>query len=317
MSAKHHDFGSTMPDLNSFFSPKSIAVIGASERDTSMGGLVLQNLKSSSFEYPVVAVNLKGYQSVFGFPCVKYLRETQQPIDLGIICVPPEVIPRILRQMGRLGIKAGLILTGGLARQLNFSPENNRKIAKIAKEQGVRLMGPNCLGILVPEHHMNASYTHIDALPGSAAYVGHSAALGGALLDWAGARGIGFSHFLTLGASADIRISDVVDYLASDRRVKAILIHLEQIRDANRLLTALRAASRSKRSLPSGLILKMRHRMAFPTSEKLITSFLLEPVCFRLILSMGSSMVSKYYRDHGLCILGIWPLSVMDWVQPC
>lgn len=214
-----------------------------------MGGLVLQNLKSSSFEHDVFAVNLKGYPSVFGYPCVRYLREIPSPVDLAIICVPPEVIPRVLRQMGRHGIKAALILTGGLARQLNFSPANNLKIAKIAKDEGIRLMGPNCLGILVPEHHMNASYTHIDALPGSSAYVGHSAALGGALLDWAGARGIGFSHFLTLGASADIRISDVVDYLASDRRVKAILIHLEQIRDANRLLTALRAASRSKKVL--------------------------------------------------------------------
>ncbi len=247
--AKHHDFGFTMPDLSTFFSPKSIAVIGASERDSSMGGLVLQNLKNSSFEYDVYAVNLKGYDTVFSYPCFRYLREIDSAIDLAVICVPPEVIPRVLRQMGRLGIKSALILTGGLARQLNFSPENNLKIAKIASEQNIRLMGPNCFGIIVPEHHMNASYSHIDSLPGSSAYVGHSAALGGALLDWAGARGIGFSHFLTLGASADIRISDVVDYLASDRRVKAILIHLEQIRDANRLLTALRAASRSKKVL--------------------------------------------------------------------
>jgi len=253
-----------MPDLSHFFSPKSIAVVGASERDSSMGGLVLENLKSSSFESPVYAVNLKGYEQVHGFPCVRYLREVPTAIDLAVICVPPEVIPRVLRQMGRLNVKAALILTGGLARQLNFSGENNDRIARIARDLGIRLMGPNCLGILVPDNHLNASYTHIEALPGSAAYVGHSAALGSALLDWAGARGIGFSHFLTLGASADIRISDVVDYLASDRRVKAILIHLEQIRDANRLLTALRAASRSKKvlairthskdALPNGVI---------------------------------------------------------------
>jgi len=252
-----------MPDLSSFFAPKSIAVVGASERDSSMGGLVLQNLHSSSYENPVYAVNLKGYAQVFGVPCVRYLRDIAVPIDLAIICVPPNAIPRVLRQMGRLHIRAALILTGGLARQLNFSPKINEKIARIAREQHVRLMGPNCLGILVPEHNLNASYSHLDAMPGSTAYVGHSAALGTALLDWAGARGIGFSHFLTLGASADIRISDVVDYLATDRRVKAILIHLEQIRDANRLLTALRAASRSKKvlairthnreSLPNGI----------------------------------------------------------------
>jgi len=238
-----------MPDLSPFFAPKSIAVIGASERDSSMGGLVLQNLQGSSFAGPIYAVNLKGYGQVFGVPCVRYLRAINDSIDLAIVCVPPAAIPRVLRQMGRLNIRAALILTGGLARQLNFSSQNNEKIARIAKELNIRLMGPNCLGILVPDHKLNASYSHLDALPGSAAYVGHSAALGAALLDWAGARGIGFSHFLTLGASADIRISDVVDHLATDRRVKAILIHLEQIRDANRLLTALRAASRSKKVL--------------------------------------------------------------------
>lgn len=238
-----------MPNLSSFFAPKAIAVVGASERESSMGGLVLQNLHSTSFEFPVYAVNLKGYKTVFDYPCVRYLREIETPVDLAILCVPPEVIPRVLRQMGRLNIRAALILTGGLARQLNFSPAMNEKIGQLAQELGIRLMGPNCLGILVPDHHMNASYAHITALPGSSAYVGHSAALGSALLDWAGARGIGFSHFLTLGASADIRISDVVDYLAADRRVKAILIHLEQIRDSNRLLTALRAASRSKKVL--------------------------------------------------------------------
>jgi acetyltransferase len=238
-----------MPNLSAFFYPKSIAVVGGSERESSMGGLVLQNLRNSSFEHSVYAVNLKFYRQVFGFRCVRHLKDIPEAVDLAIICIPPEAIPRVLIQMGRLNIRAAMILTGGLARQLNFNQENNRKIADLARTLNIRLMGPNCLGILVPEHHLNASYTHIEALPGSSAYVGHSAALGSALLDWAGGRGIGFSHFLTLGASADIRISDVVDYLAADRRVKAILIHLEQIRDANRLLTALRAASRSKKVL--------------------------------------------------------------------
>lgn len=249
MNKKHPDFGLNMPDLSPFFAPKSIAVIGASERESSMGGLVLQNLKNSTFEHSVYAVNLKGYKDVFGYPCYRYLREIEDKIDVAIVCVPTDVIPRVLRQMGRLNIKAAVILTGGLARQLNYSENINERIASVAREMGIRVMGPNCLGILVPEHHMNASYTHIEALPGSAAYVGHSAALGSSLLDWAGARGIGFSHFLTLGSSVDVRISDVVDYLATDRRVKAILVHLEQIRDANRLLTALRAAARSKKVL--------------------------------------------------------------------
>lgn len=238
-----------MPDLSSFFSPKSIAIVGGSSREGSMGALVLQNLKNSCFEGDVFVVNLKGYDSIYGFPCVRHLRDIGQQVDVTILCVPPAAIPSVLRQMGKLHIKAAVILTGGLARQLSLSEQNHDKVARIAKELGIRVMGPNCLGVMVPDLHLNATYSHIEALPGSVAYIGHSAALGTSLLDWAGARGIGFSHFLTLGASVDIRISDVVDYLATDRRVKAILIHLEQIRDANRLLTALRAASRSKKVL--------------------------------------------------------------------
>ncbi|MDN3650297.1 GNAT family N-acetyltransferase [Reinekea marina] len=238
-----------MPNLTSFFYPKSIAVIGASEREDSLGGIVIKNLQDSGYDFPITGVNLKGYKQVHGIPCVRYLRELQTSVDLVIICVPGDAITSVLRQMGRKKLRSAMILTGGMARQLSQSDTQNRKIRHLAKELGIRVLGPNCLGILVPDHHLNASYTHIDALPGHAAYVGHSAALGSALLDWAGARGIGFSHFLTVGASADLRISDFVDYLASDRRVKAILVHLEQIRDSNRLLIALRAASRSKKVL--------------------------------------------------------------------
>lgn len=195
------------------------------------------------------SVNLKGYDSVYGFPCVRYLKDIDAAVDLAIICVPPNAIVSVLRQMAKQHIKAAIILTGGLARQLSLGQQNHNKVARIASELGIRVMGPNCLGVMVPEIHLNATYSHIEALPGSVAYIGHSAALGTALLDWAGAKGIGFSHFLTLGASVDIRISDVVDFLATDRRVKAILIHLEQIRDSNRLLTALRAASKAKKVL--------------------------------------------------------------------
>jgi acetyltransferase len=238
-----------MPDLNPFFSPTSIAVVGGSERAESMGGLVLRNLKQSCFEGEVYAINLKGYERVHGFPCVRYLKDVRSAIDLAVICVPPNAIASVLRQMGKLHMKAAIILTGGLARQLSLGQQNHSRLAQLAAESGIRVMGPNCLGVMVPESHLNATYSHIEALPGSVAYIGHSAALGTALLDWAGAKGIGFSHFLTLGASVDIRISDVVDFLATDRRVKAILIHLEQIRDSNRLLTALRAASKSKKVL--------------------------------------------------------------------
>ncbi len=238
-----------MPDLSSFFQPKSIAVLGASERPGSMGSVVTQNLKQAGFPHPIYAINLKGYRSVFGYPGYRYVRQVPEPVDLAVICLPPESILRVLRQLARKGTRAVVILTGGLSRRLTLGQLQNERIEKLARELNIRILGPNCLGVLVPEEKLNASFTHIDAQPGRSAYVGHSAALGSALLDWAGARGIGFSHFLTAGASADLRISDIIDYLSTDRRVKAILIHLEQIRDANRLLIAMRAAARSKKVL--------------------------------------------------------------------
>jgi len=263
VSVLHPDFGGTMPDLSSFFQPKSIAVLGASERPGSMGSVVTQNLKQAGFPNPIYAINLKGYKSVYGYPCYRYVRQVPDTIDLAVICLPPETLLRVLRQLARHGIRAVVILTGGLSRRLSLGQRRNDQIERLARELNIRILGPNCLGVLVPDEHLNASFTHIDALPGRSAYVGHSAALGSALLDWAGARGIGFSHFLTTGASADLRISDVIDYLSTDRRVRAILVHLEQIRDANRLLIALRAAARSKKvlairtqaqeSLPPGL----------------------------------------------------------------
>ncbi|MHA7879150.1 MAG: bifunctional acetate--CoA ligase family protein/GNAT family N-acetyltransferase [Saccharospirillum sp.] len=238
-----------MPDLTRFFQPGSIAVLGASEREGSMGAVVMKNLQQGGFDYPLYAVNLKGYNTVFGVPCYRYVRQIPHPVDLAVLCLPHDTVPRVLRQLARKGTRAVLVLTGGLARHRTVGTRLNKQIERLAAELDIRVLGPNSLGILVPDAHLNASYAHLEALPGSAAYVGHSAALGSALLDWAGARGIGFSHFLTTGASADLRISDVIDYLATDRRVRAILVHLEHIRDANRLLIAMRAAARSKKVL--------------------------------------------------------------------
>lgn len=254
-----------MPDLSAFFQPKSVAVLGASERPGSMGAVVTTNLKDAGFEGRIYGVNLKGYDSVFGFPCYRYVRQIPDPVDLALICLPPETILRVLPQLGRKGIKAAIILTGGLSRRLAVEQKRrHQRIEELARELNIRVLGPHCLGVLVPDAHLNASFAHLNAAPGRSAYVGHSAALGSALLDWAGARGIGFSHFLTAGSSADLRISDIVDHLSTDRRVRAILIHLEQIRDANRLLIAMRAAARSKKvlairtqvqdKLPPGLI---------------------------------------------------------------
>ena len=233
--------------LERFFEPSKIAVIGASERSSSMGGAVIQNLKTSGFKGSVYAVNVRRYKAVHGVPCMSKIGRLPKDVDLAIICTPAHTIEKIIKQLGKHGIHAVLILTGGISRKRaeQFRPSKH-PLRKLSREHGVRIMGPDCLGLLVPELNLNASYSHINALPGKVAYLGQSGTLASALLDWAHARGIGFSHFLTIGDSADVSMSDTIDYLSAQRHVKAIMLHLEQVTDAKSFVRAVRNASRSK-----------------------------------------------------------------------
>lgn len=236
-----------MAELDAFFQPKSIAILGASERPDSMGGLVLRNLQQAGYPHPILAVNRKGYRSVFGVPC-KTTLHARDNIDLAVLCLPAPGLQRAIKSVAQAGVRAALILTGGMARD-QLSPTRMRRLKVLARHWGIRLMGPNSLGLIVPSQNLNVSWSHLQAPPGDIAYIGMSSALGSALLDWAAGRGYGFSHFVTVGARADVSLSDVVDYLAGDRRVRAILLHVENIRNAERFMTVLRAASRSKKVL--------------------------------------------------------------------
>ncbi len=233
--------------LENFFEPSKIAVIGASERTNSMGGAVIQNLKASGFKGSIYAVNVRRYKTVHGVPCISKIGRLPKDVSLAIICTPAPTIEKIIKQLGRHGVRAVMVLTGGISRKRaeQYSPSKH-PLRKMAREHDVRIMGPDCLGLLVPDLHLNASYSHINALPGKVAYLGQSGTLASALLDWAHARGIGFSHFLTIGNGADVSMSDTIDYLSSQRQVKAIMLHLEKILDAPSFVRAVRNASRGK-----------------------------------------------------------------------
>lgn len=233
--------------LEAFFQPKSITVIGASEKQPSLGGVVLRNLLEAGYKGHLTAINTGGYDSVLGVPCHAEVSKLASPPDLAIICTRPTSIPRLVRQLGRRGTPAALILMGGLSATPSKSGRPlTESVLAAARPSGIRLLGPNSLGILVPRHHLCASYAHMNVLPGEVAYVGESAVLGSSLIDWARGRGIGFSHFLTLGDSQDVDMADVIDYLASDPKTRAILLHIEHVRDARRFISSVRAASRGK-----------------------------------------------------------------------
>lgn len=234
--------------LKRFFKPTSIAVFGASETENSMGGAVLQNLLESGFQGPLMAVNSQGYESVYGVACYKTVAELPQMPDLAIICSPPETVPDIIRKLGANMVKAAMILTGGLSR---LNAETTRtlydEVKESARPYGIRILGPDCMGALVPGHNMNASYSYVNIAKGKVAYIGQSGLLGTAMIDWANGQEIGFSHFLTLGDGVDVDLPSVLDYLAQDPYTQSILLQVDRVVGSSRnFLSAIRAASRNK-----------------------------------------------------------------------
>ncbi|RTR05018.1 bifunctional acetate--CoA ligase family protein/GNAT family N-acetyltransferase [Halomonas nitroreducens] len=234
--------------LHHFFEPRTIAVIGASEKPHSMGGLVMRNLREGGFPGTLWAVNPKGYDRVFGEPCVTRVSQLPEVPDLAVICSPVETVPRLIDRLGRLGVRAALVLSGGAHLDDERGGEGSirGRMLAAARASGIRVLGPECMGLIVPGRRLNASYASQPVKKGRVAYLGQSGMLGNAMIDWAAGRGIGFSHLLTVGDSVDVLLPDLIDYINQFAPTQAILLHLERILDAQHFMTALRDASRHR-----------------------------------------------------------------------
>lgn len=225
--------------LDKLFSPDSIAVIGASARQGSVGHTVWHNLHSGGFRGRLYAINPK-HKSLDGLSCHPNVEALPETVELAVICTPPATVPNLIRDLGKAGTKAAIVVSAGLDR------EQKAAMLKAAKAHNLRILGPNCIGMLVPHLGINASFAHIGANPGSLAFVSQSGALVTAMLDWAASRGIGFSHFVSLGERADVDFGDMLDFLASDASTRSILLYIESIEDARKFMSAARAAARNK-----------------------------------------------------------------------
>jgi acetyltransferase len=236
-------------NLKHLFEPHSVAVIGASSRPHSVGATVFQNLLAGGFNGTVMPVNPK-YQTLAGLQVYSSAAKLPSAPDLAVICTPPATIPDIISDLGKLGTKAAIVLSAGLATAKDLRGRTMKDLMlAAAKPHLLRILGPNCVGLLVPGIGLNASFAHTDALPGKIAFVSQSGAMVTGVLDWAKSRGIGFSKFISLGESADVDFGDVLDYLASDPDTHAILLYVEAIKDARKFMSAARAAARSKPTL--------------------------------------------------------------------
>ncbi|CCK76059.1 Acyl-CoA synthetase (NDP forming) [Oleispira antarctica RB-8] len=254
--------------LEQIFTPSSIAVIGASDKSGSLGGAVLRNLLEGKFEGDIYPVNARGYKQVSGLKACARISQLPAGVELAIICTPADTVDKIITSLAKANIPAAVIMTGGTARVRSglFTPSRSRLLA-VQEQTKVRILGPDCLGVINPNHKLNASNLHIPVKPGHIAYLGQSGAIANAITDWAIARNIGFSHILTLGQGQDIKLADAVDYLASDKTAKTLLVHLDDFKEGRILLRSLRAASRNKLVL----VVKSNRFPASPLSNNIHT----------------------------------------------
>ena len=233
-------------NLDGFFRPGAVAVIGASDRPHSIGGTLIRNMLDGGFQGTVMPVNHRQttVAGVTAWPSVETLPLTP---DLAVICVPPTHIPGLIRALGERGTRAAVVITAGLS--TTHMPDGAtvaEAMQSAARPYLLRIIGPNCLGMLVPGIGLNASFAPAMALPGRLAFVSQSGALATAVLDWGNSQGIGFSCFISIGDSLDVDLGDLLDYLGRDAHTSAILLYIEAIKNPRKFLSAARAAARAK-----------------------------------------------------------------------
>lgn len=232
-------------NLQELLKPRSVVLIGASERPHSVGELTLRNLLNGGFRGELLLVNPR-HPSLNGrkvYPDIKSLPLTP---DLAIIATPPDQVAALIAELGGRGTKAAVIITAGFAELGGRGAELQREIVAAAQSHGLRIVGPNCVGILVPHIGLNASFAQIAPPKGPIAFLSQSGAMVTAVLDWAEPRGIGFSHIVSLGDMADVDFGDLIGYLNDDDETQAIALYIEGITGAQKFMAAARSAARKK-----------------------------------------------------------------------
>ena len=231
--------------LTPLFEPDSVAVIGASDSPGNIGGILFRNLREAGYQGTLFAVNPK-YTTVDGQRCYSDVSQLPQRVDLAVIATPARTVPDIVETCGLAGVRAAIVISAGFSETGPQGEALERALLENARRHGLRVAGPNCLGLMRPSIGLNATFARGQALTGGIGLVSQSGALCAALLDWAHPSGVGFSSVISLGASRDVDFGEVLDYLVNDPRTEHILLYIEGIRDARRFMSALRAAARVK-----------------------------------------------------------------------
>jgi acetyltransferase len=245
-SERSHDVLRTRPNpLEAFFSPKSVAVIGATEKAGSVGRTLLDNLMKSPFGGALYPVN-PGHPQVLGLKAYPKVSDIKDGLDLAVIVTPARTVPDLVGQCVDAGVKSAIVISAGFKEVGPEGAELERQVLQRAKSGKMRLIGPNCLGVMNPRSGLNATFANAMALPGNVAFISQSGALITAVLDWSLQENVGFSSIVSLGSMLDLGWADMIDYLGNDPQTQSIVLYMETIGDARAFVSAAREVALTK-----------------------------------------------------------------------
>jgi acetyl coenzyme A synthetase (ADP forming)-like protein len=231
--------------LETFLRPRSVAVIGASREPGKVGHRVLRNIIAGGFEGEVYPVNPKA-DEILGIRCYRSVVEIPDDVELGVIVVPAKLVPGVVEECGRKGVKGVVVISAGFSETGMEGLELERELVGICRQYGMRMLGPNCLGIINTWWKINASFSGASPMPGNIALVSQSGALGSAILNWAINRNVGLSNFVSVGNEADLTFADFVEALAEEDRVRVIGLYVEGVKEGRRFVDVCEKVVRKK-----------------------------------------------------------------------
>ncbi|HYB06870.1 MAG TPA: bifunctional acetate--CoA ligase family protein/GNAT family N-acetyltransferase [Nitrososphaerales archaeon] len=234
-----------MADIDRMFNPRTVALIGATEKEGTVGEATLKNLLIGKGKHTVYPVN-PSHESVAGLKCYPNIAAIPEHVDLAVIATPASTVPEVVDECGKAGVDGVVIISAGFKEIGAEGVKLENEIRVIRAKYGLRLLGPNCVGFARPSAHLNATFLRDNPEPGSIAFISQSGALGSAILDWATVSHVGFSMFASLGSMLDVDFGDLIDFLGTDPATRSIILYVEGIGNAKKFMSAARGFSRTK-----------------------------------------------------------------------
>ena len=292
-----------MGSIERMFEPETVALIGATEREGSVGRDIMENLLMGKGEREIFPVN-PNRKTVLGLKCYPSIKDVPKHVDLAIVAVPAKIVPKVVEECGEAGVDGVVIISAGFREVGEEGRKLEEKIDQIRRKYNLRILGPNCFGFIRPHIKLNATFLRRMPEPGQIAFISQSGALGSAILDWAVASHIGFSMFISLGSMLDIDFGDLIDYLGEDPNTKSILIYMEGIENIERARKFMSAARGFARTKPIIILKPGKHeagaRAAKSHTGSMVGSFEVYDAAFKRIGAVRVDEIADLFNCAGV-----------------